>query len=87
MITYKNAASCRYDILSLGEVMLRLDPGDGRIHTTRQFSSNQKAVNIAVVQIWMQLREHADTHPVFSLSVDRTIERVAGNPQIFVHGF
>jgi 2-dehydro-3-deoxygluconokinase len=27
----------RWDCLSLGEVMLRLDPGDGRIHTTRQF--------------------------------------------------
>ena len=28
---------CRYDIVSLGEIMLRLDPGDERIHTTRQF--------------------------------------------------
>jgi 2-dehydro-3-deoxygluconokinase len=28
---------CRYDILSLGEVMLRLDPGEGRIRTARQF--------------------------------------------------
>jgi len=28
---------CRYDILSLGEVMIRLDPGDERIHTTRTF--------------------------------------------------
>lgn len=28
---------CKYDILSLGEVMLRLDPGDERIHTTRSF--------------------------------------------------
>lgn len=31
------AANCRYDILSLGEVMIRLDPGDNRIHTTREF--------------------------------------------------
>ena len=29
--------SCAFDILSLGEVMLRLDPGEGRIRTTRQF--------------------------------------------------
>src|ERR1700674_1188333 len=29
----------RWDCLSLGEVMLRLDPGDGRIHTTRQFTA------------------------------------------------
>ena len=28
---------CKYDILSLGEVMIRLDPGDERIHTTRIF--------------------------------------------------
>ena len=31
------AADCRYDAVSLGEVMLRLDPGDGRIRTTREF--------------------------------------------------
>lgn len=29
--------ACRYDVVSLGEVMLRLDPGEGRIRTTRQF--------------------------------------------------
>ena len=27
----------RWDIVSLGEVMLRFDPGEGRIHTTRSF--------------------------------------------------
>ena len=31
------ASECKYDILSLGEVMIRLDPGDDRIHTTRHF--------------------------------------------------
>ena len=30
-------SSRRWDCLSLGEVMLRLDPGESRIHTTRQF--------------------------------------------------
>ncbi|MGN0892626.1 MAG: sugar kinase [Oligosphaeraceae bacterium] len=34
---YKPADQCRYDVLSLGEVMLRLDPGEGRIHTARSF--------------------------------------------------
>src|ERR1700756_878835 len=29
----------RWDCLSLGEVMLRLDPGEGRIHTARQFTA------------------------------------------------
>jgi 2-dehydro-3-deoxygluconokinase len=28
---------CKYDILSLGEIMIRLDPGFERIHTTRSF--------------------------------------------------
>jgi len=35
-ISIPNSAR-RWDCLSLGEVMLRLDPGEGRIHTTRQF--------------------------------------------------
>ena len=36
-LNVKPADSCRYDLLSLGEVMLRLDPGEGRIRTARQF--------------------------------------------------
>lgn len=33
------AADCRYDAVSLGEVMLRLDPGEFRIRTARQFTA------------------------------------------------
>jgi 2-dehydro-3-deoxygluconokinase len=33
----KDKAACRFDLVSLGEVMVRLDPGPGRIHTTRSF--------------------------------------------------
>jgi 2-dehydro-3-deoxygluconokinase len=33
----KPKSGCRWDLISLGEVMLRLDPGDGRIATTRVF--------------------------------------------------
>ena len=36
-MTIRDRARCRFDIVSLGEVMLRLDPGPGRIHTTRTF--------------------------------------------------
>ena len=35
--TIKPKAHCRWDLVSLGEVMLRLDPGAGRIATTRTF--------------------------------------------------
>ncbi|MDM7854658.1 sugar kinase [Cellulomonas alba] len=33
------ADACRYDAVSLGEVMLRLDPGEGRIRTARSFAA------------------------------------------------
>ncbi len=36
-LTIRPAADCRYDAVSLGEVMLRLDPGEGRIRTARSF--------------------------------------------------
>jgi len=36
-IELKPASQCKYDILSLGEIMIRLDPGAERIHTTRHF--------------------------------------------------
>jgi 2-dehydro-3-deoxygluconokinase len=36
-LTIKAKERCRWDLVSLGEVMLRLDPGDSRIHTARGF--------------------------------------------------
>ncbi|HLX68175.1 MAG TPA: sugar kinase, partial [Verrucomicrobiae bacterium] len=33
----KPAGSCKYDLLSLGEIMLRFDPGEGRVRTAREF--------------------------------------------------
>jgi 2-dehydro-3-deoxygluconokinase len=33
----KKAEECDFDAVSLGEIMLRLDPGEGRIHTARSF--------------------------------------------------
>ncbi|MBP1601058.1 MAG: sugar kinase, partial [Acidobacteria bacterium] len=33
----KPASECKWDLVALGEVMLRLDPGDFRIATTRTF--------------------------------------------------
>ena len=35
----KSKADARWDLVSLGEIMLRLDPGDGRIATTRTFKA------------------------------------------------
>jgi 2-dehydro-3-deoxygluconokinase len=36
-LTIKPKDKCRWDLVSLGEVMLRLDPDRSRIHTTRTF--------------------------------------------------
>lgn len=36
-LSIKSQDCCQWDLVSLGEVMLRLDPGDGRIATTRNF--------------------------------------------------
>ena len=33
----KDRNNCMYDAVSIGEIMLRLDPGEGRIRTTREF--------------------------------------------------
>jgi len=37
VLDIRPAGECRYDAVALGEVMLRLDPGDGRIRTARRF--------------------------------------------------
>ena len=37
LLTLRPAGECRFDLVSLGEVMLRLDPGEERIETTRSF--------------------------------------------------
>ena len=36
-LEFKSKDSCQFDQISMGEVMLRLDPGEGRIHTARSF--------------------------------------------------
>jgi 2-dehydro-3-deoxygluconokinase len=37
VLNIKPAASCHYDLIALGEIMLRLDPGEGRVRTAREF--------------------------------------------------
>jgi len=36
-LTLRPAAECRYDLVALGEIMLRLDPGEGRVRNAREF--------------------------------------------------
>jgi 2-dehydro-3-deoxygluconokinase len=37
ILEIKPAGSCRYDLIALGEIMLRFDPGEGRVRTAREF--------------------------------------------------
>lgn len=37
LLAPRRAEDCRWDCIALGEVMLRLDPGEGRIRTARRF--------------------------------------------------
>ena len=37
LLKIKPEASCKYDLIALGEIMLRLDPGEGRVRTAREF--------------------------------------------------
>jgi 2-dehydro-3-deoxygluconokinase len=36
-IQLRDQSECQYDMLALGEIMLRFDPGEGRIRTAREF--------------------------------------------------
>src|ERR1700685_1345042 len=36
-LTLRPKSECKWDLVSLGEVMLRLDPGDVRVATARSF--------------------------------------------------
>ena len=39
VLNVKEKANCRWDLVSLGEIMLRLDPGETRVHTSRSFQA------------------------------------------------
>src|SRR5207302_6074329 len=41
MTGLRPASDCRFDLVALGEVMLRLDPGEGRVSTTRHFNVSE----------------------------------------------
>lgn len=40
-LNIKSKSDCRWDLVSLGEVMLRFDPGDRRVWTTRAFEVSE----------------------------------------------
>ena len=71
----KAKTECKYDIFSLGEVMLRLDPGDKRIHTTREFQVWEGGFPVRTMYLATVL---SATESPNSLSSDR----IRGAPQV-----
>ena len=41
VVTLRPRDECRFDALTLGEVMLRFDPGEGRVRTARTFQVSE----------------------------------------------
>src|SRR5262245_14917803 len=39
ILELRPAEACRFDMMALGEIMLRLDPGEGRVRTARRFTA------------------------------------------------
>lgn len=46
----RSISQCRWDAVALGEVMLRFDPGPGRVHTTRSFDVSEGGGEYNVVR-------------------------------------
>lgn len=45
MLQIRPADQCRFDLVSLGEIMLRVDPSEGRVGTARSFRCGKAAVS------------------------------------------
>jgi 2-dehydro-3-deoxygluconokinase len=72
-LSIRPASECRFDAVSLGEVMLRLDPGEGRIRTARSFRAWEGGgeynvthglrrafgLRTAIVRLWRTTRSDA----------------------------
>ncbi|MCH2108635.1 MAG: sugar kinase, partial [Polyangiaceae bacterium] len=52
---FRASAEVQWDILALGEVMLRFDPGEGRIHTCRQFGVGEGGGEYNVARGWSRV--------------------------------
>ena len=64
----KEKSTCQYDLVSLGEVMLRMDPGDGRIRTTR---CNQIPLNYGLNINKGVLMSHQNILPFNQLAISK----------------
>ena len=74
----------RWDLVALGEVMLRFDPGETRIHTAREFRvvAYEKVVRRQVAKHIKAQRHHTGRISMF----ERLVSRVPLQLQIFYRG-
>ena len=67
-LSIKSKDNCKYDQISLGEIMLRLDPGEGRIRTARRFHRMGR---------WRRI-QHLARPPQMFPPKDRRLHRAGG---------
>ncbi|MFO1014895.1 MAG: sugar kinase [Caulobacteraceae bacterium] len=71
ILNIRPAADCRWDCASFGEVMLRFDPGHGRVRNTRQFQvwegGGEYNVSRAMRKTWGKRSTHVTALPVNDL--------------------
>ena len=61
-LNLRPAESCRYDVVTLGEVMLRLDPGEERVRTTRTFHVREGGGEYNVGRALRRCFDHRVSH-------------------------
>ena len=61
-IELRSADVCRHDVVTLGEVMLRLDPGEGRVRSTRSFTVSEGGGEYNVGRALHRCFEHRVAH-------------------------
>ena len=61
-IELRPADVCRHDVVTLGEVMLRLDPGEGRVRSTRSFTVSEGGGEYNVGRALHRCFEHRVAH-------------------------
>src|SRR6267142_183523 len=74
-LTIKPKKECRWDLVSLGEVMVRLDPGERRIATARSFAnlegSRRGNAPLARIEPHHDLAQADQVPAAFFLRLDR----------------
>ena len=81
-LNLRDESECRYDALSLGEVMLRLDPGEGRIiYGLMKTGDAEIAVNYGAAHGALAMTTPGDTTMASKKEVEALINGIGARVQ------